>query len=89
MDIIWLSDESYQSGIEEHLLDGISVPIYSKAKTVADCFKFRSKVGKDVAIEALKDYIQLPEADIGELLEYARINRVEHIMRPYLEAVTS
>ena len=89
LDIIWLSEESYKNGIEEHLLDGITVPIYSKAKTIADCFKFRGKVGKDIAIEALKDYVQLPGADIEELLRYARINRVEQIMQPYLEAVTS
>ena len=89
LDVIWLSEESYHGGIEEHLLDGVSVPVYGQAKTVADCFKFRGKVGKDVAIEALKDYVQLPGADIEELLQYARINRVERIMRPYLEAVTS
>lgn len=89
MDIVWLAEESYESGIEEHLLDGISVPMYSKSKTVADCFKFRGKVGKDIALEALKDYVQLPMADIEELLQYARINRVEQIMRPYLEVVTS
>ena len=89
LDVIWLSESAYESGIEEHFLDGISMPIYSKAKTVADCFKFRSKVGRDIAIEALKDYVQLPEADIEELLQYARINRVEQIMRPYLEAVIS
>jgi len=65
------------------------VPIYSKIKTVADCFKFRSKIGIDVVIEALKEFIRLPGADIEELLKYARINRVEQIMRPYLEAVTS
>ena len=89
LDTVWLSEESYKNGIEEHLLDGISVPIYSKTKTVADCFKFRSKIGNDVAIEALKEYIRLPGANIEELLKYARINRVEQIMRPYLEAVTS
>ena len=89
LDVIWLSEASYQNGIEEHLLDGVSVPIYSSAKTVADCFKFRGKVGKDIAIESLKDYIQTPQADIEELLDYARINHVERIMRPYLEAVIS
>jgi predicted transcriptional regulator of viral defense system len=89
LDVIWLSEESYQSGIEEQLLDGITVPIYSKAKTVADCFKFRGKVGKDIAIEALKDYVQLPGAEIEELLHYARIDRVVQVMQPYLEAVTS
>jgi predicted transcriptional regulator of viral defense system len=89
LDVIWLSEKAYEPGIEEHILDGISVPIYGRAKTVTDCFKFRGKLGKDIAIEALKDYVQLPEADIEELLQYARINRVEHVMRPYLEAVTS
>ena len=87
LDVIWLSEKPYQNGIVEYPLDGITVPIYSKAKTVADCFKFRSKVGKDVAIEALKEYLQLPGADIEELLQYARINRVEQIMQPYLEAI--
>ena len=89
LDVIWLSKASYQNGIEDHLLDGVSVPIYSSAKTVADCFKFRSKVGKDVAIEALKNYIRLPGADVDELLKFARVNRIENVMRPYLEAVSS
>ena len=89
LDVIWLSEASYQNGIEDHLLDGVSVPIYSSAKTVADCFKFRGKVGKDVAIEALKDYIRLPRADVDELLKFARVNRVENVMRPYLEVVSS
>ena len=89
LDVIWLSEASYRNGIEDHLLDGVSVPIYSSAKTVADCFKFRSKVGKDVAIEALKDYIRLSGADVDELLKFARVNRVENVMRPYLEAVSS
>lgn len=88
LEVVWLSEREYQSGIEEHLLDGISVPIYSKSKTVADCFKFRGKIGKDIAIEALKEYVLLSEAEIEELLQFARIDRVEHIMRPYLEAVT-
>jgi predicted transcriptional regulator of viral defense system len=89
LDIIWLSGESYENGIEEHSLDGITVPIYSKGKTVADCFKFRSKVGKDIAIEALRDYVQLPKANIGELLLYARMDRVENVIMPYLEVVIS
>jgi predicted transcriptional regulator of viral defense system len=83
LDVIWLSQTPYENGIEDHLLDGVSVPIYSSAKTVADCFKFRGKVGKDVAIEALKDYT------IDELLKFARVNRVENVMRPYLEVVTT
>ncbi|HET6444887.1 MAG TPA: type IV toxin-antitoxin system AbiEi family antitoxin domain-containing protein [candidate division Zixibacteria bacterium] len=89
LDIVWLSEVSYEHGIEEHTLDGVPVPIYSKAKTIADCFKFRGKVGKDIAVEALKDYVQLPGVEIDEILRYARINRVENVMRPYLETVVS
>lgn len=86
LDVVWLSKDGYEAGIEEHQLDGVSVPIYSRSKTVTDCFKFRNKVGRDVAIEALKEYVRLPKANIEELLSYARINRVENIMKPYLEA---
>jgi predicted transcriptional regulator of viral defense system len=87
LDVVWLSAETYSAGIERHLLDGVSVPIYSKAKTIADCFKFRNKIGKDVALEALKEYVQLPDFDVEEQLSYARINRVEKVIQPYLEAV--
>ena len=89
LDIVWLSEPSYGRGIEDHILDGVKVPIYSKEKTVADCFKFRRKIGKDIAIEALKEYIESPGADIESLLQYNRINRVEQVMRLYLEVVTS
>ena len=87
LDVIWLSQDAYKAGIEEQRLDGVVVPMYKKSKTITDCFKFRSKVGKEVAIEALKEYVRLPDADINELLHYAQINRVEKIMKPYLEAV--
>lgn len=87
LDVVWLSGEAYSAGIEEHLLDGVHVSIYGKAKTVTDCFKFRNKIGNDVAIEALKEYVRLSEFQVEELLDHARINRVESVMRPYLEAV--
>lgn len=87
LDVVWLSEEPYAAGVEQHSLDGVTVPIYGKAKTVTDCFKFRGKIGKDVALQALKDYVQRPGCDVEELLEYARINRVANVMQPYLEAV--
>lgn len=87
IDVVWLSEVAYEAGVEEHLLDGVSVSIYGKAKTITDCFKFRNKIGKDVALEALKEYVLLPEFDVEELLDFARINRVENIMRPYIEAI--
>ncbi len=87
---IWVfhfSEQAYRPGIVEHDLDGVKVKIYDREKTVADCFKFRKIVGMDVAIEALKDYISQPRLNVHLLLAYAKINRVEKIMRPYLEAL--
>jgi predicted transcriptional regulator of viral defense system len=85
LDIVYLSPKPYLAGIEEHTLDGVPVRIYSREKTVADCFKFRNKTGLDIALEALKDYLRQPSRDIPKILEFARINRVEKIIRPYLQ----
>jgi predicted transcriptional regulator of viral defense system len=87
--VFHFSQASYQAGIVEHELDGVKVKvkIYNREKTIADCFKFREKVGMDVAIEAVKDYLRQPKVDVHLLLEYAHINRVEKVMRPYLEAL--
>jgi predicted transcriptional regulator of viral defense system len=86
LEIVRVADKPYQAGIEEHSLDGVPVRIYSPAKTVADCFKFRNKVGEDVALEALKDYLRRPAANIEELLNCARIDRVEKIIAPFIRA---
>ncbi len=80
------TDEAYKAGIEEHVIDGAKVKVYSPEKTLADCFKFRNKVGMDVVLEALKLYKSRMKFDHKTLLEYARICRVEKIMHPYLEA---
>lgn len=84
--IHYFSGASLTSGIEEHQLAGVRVKIYGAAKTVADCFKFRNKIGVDVALEALRAYLRqrLPEKD---LWDYAKICRVQKIMIPYLEAL--
>ena len=87
---IWVfhySLESYQAGIVEYGLDGVKVKIYDREKTVADCFKFRQQVGMDVALEAVKDYLRQPKINVTLLMKYARVNRVEKIMRPYVEAL--
>ena len=81
------SNKAYKSGIEEHLIDGAPVKVYNPEKTLADCFKFRNKIGMDVALEALKLYKIRKKFDAGELLKYAKICRVEKVMRPYLEAM--
>jgi predicted transcriptional regulator of viral defense system len=84
---IWLSSPSFEEGIETHKVDGIALRVYSAEKTVADCFKFRNKVGLDVAIEALKFCRERKRSSVGTLVKYAKIDRVDKIMKPYLEAI--
>lgn len=86
IEVIWLSEKTYSSGMEEHTIDGVKVRIYNREKTVADCFRFRNKIGQDIALEALKEYLRRPDRNIEHLLNYARINRVHNVMMPYLKA---
>jgi predicted transcriptional regulator of viral defense system len=85
--VFHFSKKSYQAGIIEHELDGVKVRVYDREKTIADCFKFRQKIGMDVALEALRDYLNQSGSNISLLMKYARINRVEKVMRPYLDAL--
>lgn len=80
------SREAFGAGIEEHVIDGVNVRVYCAEKTLADCFKYRNKIGLDVAIEALRAYRNRRGARMQQVLEYARVCRVEKIVRPYLEA---
>jgi predicted transcriptional regulator of viral defense system len=80
------SRESLNAGIETHTLDGVSIRVYCREKTLADVFKYRNKVGLDVALEALRAYRSQPKQDFQAVLRYARICRVENVIRPYLEA---
>ena len=68
-------------------MEGVTVRVYSAAKTVADCFKFRNKIGLDVAIEALKDCLRQKKASIDEVYRYAKVCRVSNVIRPYMEAL--
>ncbi len=85
--LFWLSERAYQAGTEEHLLEGVRVRIYGTEKSIADAFKFRRKIGLDIAIEALRNYRQSPGFDVEALLSMARVDRVEGIIKPYLEAL--
>jgi len=87
IEIVRFSGPAFSFGVEEHEVDRIKVKIYSPAKTVADCFKFRSKVGLDVALEALRETWRSRKATMDELWKAAKICRVANAMRPYLEAV--
>lgn len=75
------------AGIEEHQIEGVTVKVYTLAKTVADCFKFRNKIGLDVAIEALRDCHRQRKCSIDDLYHYAKICRVWKVMKPYMEAI--
>jgi predicted transcriptional regulator of viral defense system len=81
------SGEAFTAGVERRRIDRTKVAIYNVPKTVADCFKYRNKVGLDVSLEALRDCLQSRRATFDELWKYARICRVERVMRPYLEAL--
>lgn len=83
-----LRGAAYSEGIQTVVAHGTPIRIYSPAKTVTDCFKFRNKIGLDVALEALKDAWRSRKVSMSELIYFARINRVERVMQPYLEAVT-
>lgn len=87
--IVRFSGEARTAGVEEHKIDGARARVYSAAKTVADCFKYRQKIGLDVAIEALRDYLHARRGSIDELWRYAAVCRVTNVMRPYLEALSA
>ena len=85
--LYWFSDKAYSAGVETHELDGVGVRIYSPEKTLADCFKFRNKIGLDTAVEAVRFYRERRSVNVDALMRYAAICRVEKVMRPYLEAI--
>lgn len=86
--IIYASGEALTSGVETHEIEGVQVPITTPAKTVADCFKYRDHVGRDVAVEALRDCLRQRKATPAQIYDMARIDRVTQTVRPYIEALT-
>jgi predicted transcriptional regulator of viral defense system len=86
--IVYASGEALTAGVEGHQIEGIRVPITDPAKTVADCFKYRDHVGRDVAVEALRDCLRQRKATPAQIYEMAKIDRVVTIVRPYIEALT-
>ena len=85
--MVQMTGEVYSKGVETVNRDGVKLRVYGVAKTVADCFKHRNKIGLDVALEALKDARAKRKASADDLWRYAKICRVANVMRPYLEAV--
>lgn len=86
--IVRFSAQSLVEGVEEHSVEGVTVRITNPAKTVADCFKFRNKVGLDIALEALRDAWRKRKVTMVELDRFAATNRMTNVMRPYLEMLT-
>lgn len=87
MRIVRFSGKALTEGVDEHNIEGVQVRIYNIAKTVTDCFKYRNKIGLDVALEALRDVLHGRKCSIDELWKYAKICRVTKIIRPYMEAI--
>ncbi len=85
---IFLTDKQYKAGVEEKNIGGIKFKVYDPEKTVVDCFKFRNKIGLDLAVDALKEWKKKRSKHLKKLLEYARICRVEKIMAPYIEVLS-
>lgn len=87
--VMRLRSKAYSEGIETVIEHGSAIHVYSVAKTVTDCFKFRNKIGLDVALEALKDAWRSRKVTMAELHHFAKINRMERVMQPYLEAIVA
>lgn len=86
--IVRFSGKALTEGVKQHRIEGVRVSICNPAKTVVDCFKYRNKIGLDVAIEALKDCLQSKKCTRAQLWQCAKICRVTEVMRPYLEAIS-
>lgn len=85
--VLWFSGGAFSEGIKTHWIDGQELKVYGPEKTLADCFKFRNKIGLDVAIEALKLYWQAGKVRVDDLVHYADVCRVRKVMGPYMEAI--
>ena len=85
--VYWFTGTSFTEGIENYEVDGTRVRVYCPEKTLADCFKYRNKIGLDITIEGLRLYREKGPLKVDEIMKYAKVCRVEKIMRPYLEAI--
>jgi len=83
----WISDPAFSEGIEIHKIDQIDLKVYSPEKTIANCFKFRNQIGIDLCLEALKNWLTNTNKKPEKLSKYAKICRVENVMKPYLDAL--
>ena len=87
--VVRMSDQALADGVERRIIDGVKVPVFTAARTVVDCFKFRNKIGLEVALEALRDGWSRRKFTLDDLWRHAISGRVANVMRPYIEAITS
>jgi len=88
VNVYWFSGDAFTSGIETPKIDGRLVRVYGPEKSIADAFKYRNKIGMEVALEALRNWRARRDSNVERLLDFARVCRVEAVIRPYLEAMT-
>jgi predicted transcriptional regulator of viral defense system len=88
LEVVRFSGRTFGFGIEKHKVNRVPIKVYRPAKTVADCFKFRNKIGLDIALEALRETWRSRKATMDELWEAAKVCRVANVMRPYLQSIT-
>ena len=87
--VVRMSDEALAEGVERLNVDGVEVPVFNAARTIVDCFRFRNKIGLDVALEALRDGWSQRKFTLDDLWHHATRGRVANVMRPYIEAITA
>jgi predicted transcriptional regulator of viral defense system len=85
--LMYLTDAVLTAGVEVHNVEGVRVRVFSAAKTVADCFKFRNKIGIEVAVEALRDFRRKHPKRLDDVWRFAQVDRVARVIRPYLESL--
>lgn len=85
--VVHMAPAPLSAGVVRRTIDGVRVPVFDLEKTVVDCFRFRNKIGLDVALEAMREYLRRPRRNVDRLLHYAEVDRVQAAMRPYLEAM--
>jgi uncharacterized protein (DUF1786 family) len=87
--VVRFGGEALTEGVASHMMDGVEIKVTNVAKTIADGFKFRNKIGLDIALEALKEAVQSKRVTIDELWHYSQLCRVHNVMRPYLEGLSA
>ena len=87
VEVFNMAQAAYSAGVETHTMAGAEIRVFSVAKTVADCFRYRSRIGRDVAIEALQEVVRERKATPAQIMEFARIDRVASVMDPYVRAL--